>query len=352
MAKHALGLSIDEVYSRMVADAVQSHSYANRRKGESVRAWQKRARKRLLEVLGIDGRPKPAPKVRFTEEVPCDGYTRFRGYMLAYDELAVPFYMLVPDEKPAKKMGVCIAPHGHGPGKIMPVGLAPTPEDRDDVKQTERDYAVQAAKNGWLTIAPDLRGFGELTLKEDIRYPERGGRSCERLAPRAAQLGTSLMGQRASDLMQFVDYAIARKDVDSRRVVITGNSGGGMMTLFTAAVDTRIAAAAPSCYFSSFAASIMAMRHCNCNYVPGIQNALEHADLAGLVAPRPLLIINGTTDPIFPIDAVRSSFAEVKKIYSAARAASDLELFEGPGEHRYYAHRTWDFFDEKVPVAK
>jgi len=331
----------------MVAAARQSDAYETRKRGESVAAWQRRLRKKLLAVLGIDGKGRKAPPVRFVEHVPCEGYVRHRGYMLAADELAVPFYMLEPDPKPKGKLGLCLAIHGHGPGKIIPAGLTHDLEGKPIEVTGERDYAVQAVKHGWIAIAPDLRGFGELMFRQDVAMG--WARSCERAAPRAAQLGKPLMGQRASDLMQFVDYALSRRDVDPRRIVITGNSGGGMMSLFTAAVDTRIAAAAPSCYFSSFASSIMAMRHCNCNYVPGLQNVAEMSDLGGLIAPRPLLIVSGTKDPIFPIDAAREGFRKLQKIYAAAGQADNVEMFEGPGGHRYYAHRVWDFFREKLP---
>ncbi len=346
MAKHSMGLSMDEVYRRMVAEARASEGYETRKRGESVTAWGRRARGKLLQVLGIDGKPKKKPPVRIVEQVQCDGYTRHRGYMIAADELAVPFYLLSPDPKPRGKVGLCLAIHGHGPGKAIPVGIATDEEGRKLLAQGDRDYAVQAVKRGWITIAPDLRGFGELMFRQDVAMEWL--RSCERAAPRAAQLGKPLMGQRASDIMQFVDYALSRKDIDPRRIVITGNSGGGMMSLFTAAVDRRITAAAPSCYFCSFASSIMAMRHCNCNYVPNLQNVAEMSDIAGLIAPRPLLIIAGTKDPIFPIDAAREGFAKVQKIYAAAGKGDNVELYEGPGSHRYYADRVWDFFAEKL----
>ena len=121
-----------------------------------------------------------------------------------------------------------------------------------------------------------------------------------------------------------------------------------MMTLFTSAVDSRITACAPSCYFSSFAESILAIHHCECNFVPGLQPVAEMSDLAGLVAPRPMLIVAGTKDPIFPIGAARKSFAAARKIYAAAGERNNLELFEGRGGHRYYGQRVWDFFREKL----
>lgn len=53
------------------------------------------------------------------------------------------------------------------------------------------------------------------------------------------------------------------------------------------------------------------MRHCDCNYVPGIFAKLEMGDLAALVAPRPLGAIHGQGDPIFPIAGTRQQFARL-----------------------------------------
>jgi dienelactone hydrolase len=348
MAKQTRGISIDALYARLVGRSARRLAYAARPTGRTPAAWQRRLRRKLLELLGIAGRPKPPPPVRFVEEVPCEGYVRRRGYMVASDELAVPLYLLRPDPVPEGALGVCLAIHGHGPGKIIPAGIARNAEDRRLIAEGERDYAVQAVRRGYLTLVPDLRGFGELVLAEDLRNDRGGwGGGCLQLAMRSIQLGTTLMGQRVADLMQLLDWALAERNVDRRRVVITGNSGGGMMSVFAAAVDRRIAAAAPSCYFSTFAGSILAVYHCPCNFVPGLAEVAEMSDLGGLIAPRPMLVVAGTQDPIFPIDAVREGFAELERIYADLGAAERLELFEGAGGHRYYARRVWDFFAEQ-----
>jgi len=347
MTSSSKGISIETLYRRMVAETGQSRCYGSRRKGEGVTSWQNRLRRKLLELLAIEGRPQRPPTVRFVEKVKCDGYVRRRGYMLAADELAVPFYLLEPQVRPKGRMGLCIAAHGHGPGKVVPAGIAINEQARNLIETGQRDYGVQAVTEGYLTIVPDFRGFGELMLPEDVK--REATNSCSQLALRSFQMGRPLLGQRVSDVMQLLDWALARKDVDRRKVVMTGNSGGGTMTLFSAAVDKRISACAPSCYFSSFAASILDMSHCACNYVPGLLKVAEMSDLAGLVAPRPMLIIAGTKDTIFPIDAARASFAAARRIYADAGAAGNIELFEGAGGHRYYSQRVWDFFREKLP---
>jgi len=87
-------------------------------------------------------------------------------------------------------------------------------------------------------------------------------------------------------------------------------------------------------YFNTFRASIMAVRHCLCNFVPGLVKAAEMVDIAGLVAPRPLLIETGTRDPIFPTTATQKAYAELQKVY-AVWGANNLELDIFEGEHAW-----------------
>ena len=139
-----------------------------------------------------------------------------------------------------------------------------------------------------------------------------------------------------------------RQDIDKARIIATGNSGGGTATLFLAAMDERVAAAVPSSYFCTFADSTLAIHHCPCNYVPDLNLYGEMDDVAGLIAPRPLLIVNGKDDPIFPIEPTRRAFARLARIYEAAGATDRLEMYEGDGGHRYYSARVWPFLAEKL----
>ena len=74
--------------------------------------------------------------------------------------------------------------------------------------------------------------------------------------------------------MRAVDFLEARPAVDPARIGCLGISGGGMITLFTAALDTRIKAALVSGYLNSFHDSIMSISHCEDNYIPGVPERL------------------------------------------------------------------------------
>ena len=118
MTSKAFGMSMEAISQQMIQNTRQSHGYSTRRKSQSLKAWQNRLRKRLLELLAIDGKTRQPPQVRFVESTECEGYVRHRGYMLAEDGLDVPLFLLEPDPKPTGRMSVCIAAHGHGPGTV------------------------------------------------------------------------------------------------------------------------------------------------------------------------------------------------------------------------------------------
>lgn len=308
-------------------------------------AWQSELREQLVDLLRLPVLPTEPPKVETITAEDCGGYIREKVVMRAVDDLGVPAYLLRPSRTRERRPAI-LAIHGHGPGKCVPVGMTPPGCDASDPADPQRDYALQAVQQGMIVLAPDLRGFGELML--DDEFSRRQGNSCTQLACRALQTGRTLLGMRIADLMQFIDWLEARDDVHPGHICATGHSGGGMATLFLAAVDTRVAVAVPSGSFCTFRHGILSIHHCPCNYVPDLSVYAEMHDVAGLVAPRPMLIIAGRDDDIFPLEGVRAAYAELEKIYAAAGAKQAVELYIGEGGHRYYSERVWPFLITKL----
>jgi hypothetical protein len=92
----------------------------------------------------------------------------------------------------------------------------------------------------------------------------------------------------------------------------------------------------------------MDIHHCACNYVPDICNWFEMEDLAALIAPRPLTVIAGEIDDIFPIDGVKESFETVKKIYKAAGAENNCRLVVTPKAHMWCEDLVWPAIIEET----
>jgi len=305
--------------------------------------WQKEVRSAVLQALKVphaESKLLDAETVS-TEEV--DGYIREYVRLRTEPEMCVPAYLLRPKglDSPAPGM---LALHGHGVGKIVPAGLTEGAED-------ELDYGVQAVRQGYVTLVPDIRGFGELMAAHDIAH-EGAVQSCLILAAWANILGYTAMGMRMHDLRCCLDFLEQRSEVDADRLYLTGHSGGGMCTVFLSAIDARVKAAVPSCYVCTWRRSLMDMDHCSCNFVPGILNLIDMPDLLGLIAPRPLLIVAGRNDPLFPLAGVMEAYERAKEMYAAAGAPENLELFIGEGGHRYFAERVWPWLREQQERAQ
>jgi hypothetical protein len=101
-------------------------------------------------------------------------------------------------------------------------------------------------------------------------------------------------------------------------------------------------------YLNSFRDSILSLAHCIDNYVPGILQWAEMSDVAGLIAPRPLFMESGDKDDIFPIEASRQCFEELKAIYSTFEAGDRVGLEVFAGEHSFHGSRGIPFLKKAL----
>ncbi len=333
-----------ETYTRQLAQETWREFACRAVDADELVSWQNAFRARLIEALGIARlreRGDCALAPHREEVVELEECVRELWTIESEPGFRIPFYLMRPHSQEGP-LPLILAPHGHGSGHLPYVGLCESEEDRRKAVEGQRDIGFQAVRNGYIAIVPVLRAYHRMAL-QSWGKESPGRNTCTSQQMLALLFGRTLIGERCHDLSRLVDYALAREDICGDRVAITGNSGGGTMSLFAAAVDRRIGVAIPSCYFCTFEASIGSMHHCACNFVPGIMRLGEMYDIAGLIAPRPLLVVSGEKDPIFPVEAVRFAFEEVKRIYSIAGADERCRLYVGSEGHRYYKKPVWPF---------
>ncbi|NQT18605.1 MAG: dienelactone hydrolase family protein [Planctomycetes bacterium] len=314
------------------------------------RAWQRRTRKALIEVIGFHDSPKAAPAPGKLESVDKGDYVRNKILIRTAENTTMPVYMLLPKRTP-RPMPVVLALHGHGYGVKDIVGLWEDGNERNKPDGYHKDFAVALCRRGFAVAAPEISCFGE--RHTDFSYlnttiGQGPPDTCTHTAMLAFHLGKSVVGLRTRDAMALVDYLETRNDVDTARLGAMGISGGGMHTFFSTCLDERIKACVVSGYYSSFKSSILAMSHCACNFVPGLHRFGEMHDLVGLIAPRPMLVEAATYDPIFPIAAVRRGVARARKVYELFGAEKKLETDYFEGRHQISGARAYDFLWEKL----
>lgn len=314
---------------------------------EGLSAWQAAFRPKLREALGLDNMAADlagyVPKAERLESADLGSHVRERWYLWVEPTVPLPFYLLLPKGGTGRdrKLPLVLVPHGHNHPRIY-VGIARDAAEEAHMMEGERDIARQAAaEEGYIVIAPTARAFGETRTAKDIRSDKM--HSCRDQLVHDLLLGRTPIGERVWDTSRLIDWALAHLPIDPDRIAITGNSGGGTISLFASACDTRIALSMPGCYFCTFVGSIGTIRHCECNYVPGMLRLGEMYDVAGLIAPRPFCAIAGRHDEIFPIDQVHAAFDRLKAVYAVAGAPENCELAVGEGGHRFYKTPAWDF---------
>ena len=119
------------------------------------------------------------------------------------------------------------------------------------------------------------------------------------------------------DGIRAIDYLCSRPEIDTTRIGITGRSGGGTQTTYIAAFDSRIKAAAPECYVTSYEKLLMSRgpQDAEQNFAGGIAAGLDISDLLISFAPKPMLLVTTTRD-IFSIQGARDAFKDAKQAYA------------------------------------
>ena len=321
-------------------------------KGKAFAEWQDQFRSSLHTLLGLDNMSadladyQPYAEKRDTEEL--DDHIRESWYLWVESTVPLPFYLLRPKQAEAP-LPLVLTPHGHNHPHLY-VGITENEQEELEIQEGQRDIACQAVRQGYLTIAPTTRGFGE--TRTTIDRNNNKTHSCRTELMHDLLVGRTPIGVRVWDMSRLIDWAISTQNVDANRIAMTGNSGGGTITLHAAAMDTRISVAVPSCYFCTYVNSIGTIAHCDCNYLPGILRLGEMYDVAGLIAPRPISVIAGRNDKIFPVEYVQFAFDKLQLIYQTAGVPDHCQLYVGQGGHRYYADGAWEFirhhFDQAI----
>jgi len=292
--------------------------------------WQAALRNRLTKILVLPDRPRQAPRSSVTPEPPPDLYAIERIEFDAEPGQTVPGYLLRPRAgKTPFPVMICL--QGHSPGMHISIGRNKTPADKKSI-EGGRDIALQAVRNGWAALAIEQRAFG-------LRA-ERGV-SCQDAALRALLRGQPITGQRVLDVMRAIDFLATQPDLDMSRVGCMGNSMGGTVSFYAACVDPRIRLAVVSCSFCTFADSWLSRPHCACGCLPGILQVADMPDMAGLIAPRHLLIVAGRKDALARFEGVEEGFRLAQRAFAAASAADHIQLLAADGEHRFYPELAW-----------
>lgn len=230
-------------------------------------------------------------------------------------------------------------------------------------------HGTGSRKEEFLALMRTLADRGFATATIDARHHG------ERIAPKngtgneqyfAAMLETYRTGKGRPylydtvwDVMRLVDYLETRPDVDAKRIGLMGISRGGTEAYLAAAVDPRIAVVVPiigvqgyrwaldndqwrprvgtflppvegAARYEGVPVDSAFVRRFYDRVVPGIYGDYDADSMLALIAPRPLLVINGDSDPRTPLPGVEEAVAAARLSYTKVNAAERLGLYLQP----------------------
>ncbi len=309
---------------------------------ESISHWQQKAEKKLEELLGLPYK-KAEALFEIEEQTDYENFTEIRFTFQSEENEFVPAVLQLPKKPRQAKPPVMICLQGHSTGMHLSLGRPKHDDDKEDLESGDRDFAVQCISQGFAAVAVEQRCFGE-----------RGGTpkpDCYVASMSAILSGRTTIGGRVWDIMRLIDVLENEFSsvVNTDEIYCMGNSGGGTATFYAAALEKRIKGAIPSCAFATFHGSIGSMYHCSCNFVPSMAKYFDMAELAGLIAPRPLVIVSGKNDHIFPIETAEHEFERLKEIYyKNSSAPHNCIHVKGEEGHRFYATPAWEAFNKLI----
>jgi hypothetical protein len=159
--------------------------------------------------------------------------------------------------------------------------------------------------------------------------------------------GYTPAGVESWNCIRAIDYLETRPEVDMKKIGVTGRSGGGAYTWWTAALDDRPACFVPVAGITDLENHVVdhcVEGHCDCMYMVNTFG-WDFATVAALAAPRPLLLSNSDKDTIFLLSGVLRIHDQLKRIYALHGASDKLGLLITEGPHK-------DTQDLQVPAFR
>ncbi|MDO8542994.1 MAG: dienelactone hydrolase family protein [Opitutaceae bacterium] len=280
-------------------------------------AWQSRERARtratLLSLLGeMPPRPQPLPATVKGREERGD-YAVERIEFFNGVDMQVPGIVLVP--KNARRAPAIIVMHT----------WSGTKEDLLLNAHNFEHVGTQLVRQGYVVAAIDGYFHGERlgkgpndTTDPKVTPSQIKQRQQQSLYGLNVWLGRTLWGMMVRDQQCLLDYLQSRSDVDPEKIGATGMSLGNTTGWWLAAIDERVKAVVGVACFTRIEQLVQhgqVQAHGLYYFVP---NMLKHFDteaVFAVVAPRPMLQLNGDGDSTCPPDGIEVLEQKIGAVY-------------------------------------
>ena len=292
---------------------------------QSPAQWEPRRRHILAAMERVMGPlPNPARRVpldiRVLEEVRLDAglIRRKLTYQSDATDRVAAYLFLPPTEANASRPAVLCLHQTARIGKAESAGIA----------ANSLQYALDLARRGFVTLAPDYPSFGDSSYDFDARHGYVSGTM-----------------KAIWDNVRAVDLLEGLPAVDATRLGVIGHSLGGHNALFTAAFEPRLRVIVSSCGFTTFKKDDLPSWTGKV-YMPRIAShfgndaakvPFDFPEIIAALAPRPFLACAAVKDSDFDVGGVRDTLEAARKVYALYGRASQLMGYFPDAPHSFPA---------------
>ena len=284
---------------------------------------QDQVRKKMLEGMGM--LPERTPlNAKVTGTIMKDGYKIEKILFESMPGYYVAGCLFIPHGRKGKRPAI-LHVTGHSTA-----GFALTSYQR---------LILNLVKKGFIVFAIDPAGQGERLQYFDPQtgesvIPDGPTREHTYAGLQCFLTGTPIAKYFIWDGIRAIDYLVSRPEVDTRRIGVTGRSGGGTQSAYISAFDERVFAAAPENYFTSHRRLLESRgpQDAEQNFYHWLPQGTAIEDLLVMRMPRPTLLVTTTRD-IFSIQGTREMYQEISKGYATFGAEGSFEMVEDHAGH-------------------
>lgn len=313
---------------------------------QAAKAYQQELRKRFIDALG--GLPEADcelnPVLGPTVSIEADNYTirpltfTPRANVYATANLYTPTGLAESGQKAPAVLFVC----GHSE-------LAKAFPKYQNVCQT-------LARAGFVVLAMDPVGQGERYSYYNPATDRFQIPPCcpehDYVGAQALLVGDSIARYFLHDARRAVDYLCTLPYVDTSRIAVAGNSGGGTQTGLMMLGDDRIAAAAIGTVVTGLPENMFTGIAVDAEQVWNglVQYGFDHDDIMIAMAPKPVIVLASEYD-YFPIEGTRRTTESARRFYKLLGDGDALKLFSEPVQHGFspnMAERAAEFFTKHL----
>lgn len=278
------------------------------------KARREKIRRQVLVSCGLYPLPPKTPlKPHIFGRVEREGYTIEKVYFQTY-----PGFYLAGNLYRPHPAGHAVS--GHAPGILVAHGHWAVGRMADTEDGSIPARAITFARMGCVAFTYDMVGYND-TRQIPGHYETRWAGDREHWL-----WSVSLMGLQTWNSVRALDFLASLPDVDTKRLAITGESGGGTQTMMLGAIDDRLAAVGP-CVMVSHSMQ----GGCLCENSPGLRIGYSNMEIAAAAAPRPQIMVGATGDWTRTMMTVEGP--AVKSVYDLLGADSALKYVIFPFNH-------------------